>query len=203
MPSETGVMNQALIEVGASTITSRTDGSVSANAVDEIYDDIRDDLLRSHNWNFATKRAKLARVSTAPAFEFDHAYALPSDWLKTVSVHNNDAGHGTMLYKMELIGVQRCIVTSAEDVYLRYVSKVTDPNLMVVDFRTALKFALAVPLSIKLASSNTLREQMKQEAKMSLASARSSDAMGAFPERRPRGSWASSRGGNSSQMTSD
>jgi len=203
MPGETDVINQALREVGATPITSRTDGSPSANTVDDVYDDIRDDLLRGHNWNFATKRVKLARVTNAPAFEFDHAYALPADWLRTVSVHNNNAGHGAVLHRMELIDTQRCIIASSDDIWLRYIAKITDPNLMATDFRRAFVYSLAEALAIPLASSNTLRQQMEEKARRKIGAARSADAQGAFPELRARGSWASSRGGRNTGYFSD
>ena len=195
MPSPTDMINVALRRIGAERITSLTDGTKNANVANDIYEEVRDDLLRSHPWNFATKRVKLAQSATDPVFEFDHAYPLPSDWLRTISVHDNDAGHGTILFRVELIGTQRAIIASADDVYLRYVSKVTDPNLMTPDFRKALEFALARDMSIPIASSNTLYELMEVMAKNALNKARSNDALGASPELRPRGSWASSRGG--------
>ncbi len=195
MASETDIINVALRRVGASRIASRTDGSESANVADDIYDEVRNELLRAHPWNFATKRKKLAQSSTTPTFEFDHAYPLPSDWLRTISVSDNDAGYGTLLYRSELIGTQHAIVTSADDVWLRYVFQVTDPNLMTSSFRTALAFALARDFAISLASSNTLHDRMEIKAERFLNRARSNDALGAPPELRPRGSWAASRGG--------
>lgn len=195
MPGETDVINVGLRKIGATPIILLTDGSASANAADDIYTEVRDDLLRSHPWNFATKRVKLAQLTTAPVFEFDHAYALPSDWLRTISVHDNDAGHGTMLYRMEHVGSQRTIVTSSDDVYLRYVYQVTDPNLMVADFRHALEDAIASALAVPLASSNSMEEKYAIRSSRKLNQAKSVDAMGGFPELRPRGSWASSRYG--------
>lgn len=195
MPGETDIMNVALRMVGQSTITSRGDGSTTANTLDDIYDEVRDDLLRTHPWDFAIKRVQLARSTTDPAFEFDYAYVLPADWLRTVSVHDNDAGYGTLLYRMEYVGTQRCIVASADAIYLRYVYQVTDPNLMTADFRRTLELSLARDLAIPLASSNKLWEQFTLEVRLALARSRSADAMGSFPELRPRGSWASSRGG--------
>lgn len=195
MPGETDVINAGLTKIGASPITSRTDGTAAANAVDDVYDELRDDLLRSHSWNFATKRQKLAQSSTAPTFEFDYAYPLPSDWIRTVSVHDNDAGHGTILFRMEEVNDQRCIITSSSEIWIRYVYQVTDPNKMTADFRSALEFSIARELAIKLTSSNTLFQLMEKRADKALNRARSSDGLGAFPELRPRGSWATSRGG--------
>ena len=195
MPGETDLVNVALVRIGATVITSLTDGSTSANAANNIYEHIRDDLLSSHPWNFATKRVKLARLSTDPVFEFDFAYALPSDWLRTISVHNNDAGHGTVLYRMEMTDNQKAVVASSDNIWLRYVSRVTDPNFMTADFRNALAMVLSRDLSIPLVSSNTMYEQMSKMTDRAIARARSTDALGSFPELRPRGSWAASRGG--------
>ena len=195
MASDTDSANVALRLVGQTPITSITDGSVTGNVVDDLFTELLYDMLRSHPWNFATKRVQLARLSTAPTFEFDYAYAHPSDWLRTISVHDNDAGHGTVLYRTEQVDGQNVIVSSSDAIYLRYVYKVTDHNLMSADFRRAFQLALARDLAIPLASSNTMQEVYSREASRALARARSTDALGGFPELRPRGSWASSRGG--------
>lgn len=180
--------------IGGSRITSLTDGSKNANVANDIFDDLRDDLLRSHPWNFATKRVQLAQSTTTPAFEFDYAYPLPSDWLRTVSVHANDAGTGTVFFREELNGTQRAILSSANQLWLRYIAQITDPNLMPPDFRRAFHTALARDMAVPVAASNTLQQTMDAEAKRVLARARSADGLGSFPERRPRGSWADVRG---------
>lgn len=195
MPGETDVINTAARLVGASAITSITDGTTTANVASDLYEELRDHLLRCHPWNFATKRVQLARSATAPAFEFDYAYVLPADWLRTISVHDNDAGHGTLFYRMEQVASQLVLVASSDQVYLRYIARVEDPNLMALDFRRTLEVSLARDFAIPLASSNTLHDALSRQAERLLAQARSSDAMGGSPELRPRGSWASSRGG--------
>lgn len=195
MPAETDVINVGLRLIGAKPIISLSDGTPSANAAGDIYEELRDDMLRSHPWNFATKRVKLAQLATAPTFEFDHAYALPSDWLRTVSVSPNDAGHGAIVHRLEQIDDQRALLASSDQVYLRYIARVSDPNMMAVDFRRALAVSLARDLAIPLASSNTMHELFARQASQTMARARSADGMGSFPESRPRGSWAASRGG--------
>lgn len=195
MPGETDVVNVGLRLVGASPITSLGDGTPSANVADDIYTELRNDLLRSHPWNFATKRIKLAQSTTTPVFEFDYAYPVPNDWIRTVSVHDNDAGYGTLLYREEYVGTQRCIIASTNQMWIRYIFEVTDPNLMSADFRRALELSLGRDFAIPLASSNSLQLQLEKQAGQKLSQARSSDAMGSFPELRPRGSWANQRGG--------
>ena len=63
---------------------------------------MRDDLLRSHTWNFATKRAKLAPSATPPASGFDNQFRVPSDFLRIVDVSDNDAHTGNVYYKLEV-----------------------------------------------------------------------------------------------------
>src|SRR5687768_15522866 len=110
MPSDTDVVNVAMRLIGQSPIVSLSDGTANANTADDLYEAVRDDLLRSHPWNFATKRVQLARSATTPGFEFDYAYVLPADWLRTISVHDNDAGHGTILYRTEQVNGQNVVV---------------------------------------------------------------------------------------------
>jgi len=195
MPSETDIANAALRYLGADTITSFTQGTNEANAVNDLYSDLRDALLRAHNWNFATKKVALAESSTAPAYEFDNAFSLPSDWLRTVAVHDNDAGTGTFLYRMIQVGGQRVIETDVENVWLTYIARETDPNIMTADFRRLLAYTLASEMAVDLTSSNTLQDQLARKADRLMAQARSADGMGSFPRQRPRGSWASSRHG--------
>jgi len=179
----------------AQRITSLTDGSNNANAAIDVYTQVRDDLLRSHNWNFATRRRKLAQTSTDPTFEFDHAYVLPSDWLRTVSVHDNDAGAGTLLYREEEVSNQGAIVASADEIWIRYIYRVTDPNRMPADFRAALAYSLALAIPGVSNLSAAREDRLEDRAERRIRKAKHSDAMGSAPEQRPAGSWITVRGG--------
>ena len=86
-------------------------------------------------------------------------------------------------------------LASVETLFLRYVYKVTDPNRMAPDFRTAFIYALAVAMP-GIGNISAAREaELLKEAKSRLNRAKSADAMGSTPERRPTGSWHTSRGG--------
>jgi len=190
MSSDVSICNSALIKIGAKTIVSLTEGSKSANACNEQFEKLRDDLLRSHHWNFATKRVQQAQLTETPDFGFDHAYALPSDWLRTVSVHDNDDGVGTIQYRIE----GKKLFTNADQVFLRYIVRVTDPNEMPSDFREALAALLAWELAIPIAQSNTLSELMRQRFERTSRRARSVDAIEDAPTSLPPGSWVLGRG---------
>lgn len=194
MPTETDIANIAIRKVGEARIASFTDGTKAANIMLDIYDETLDGLLR-YPWNFATKRAKLAQISIAPVFGYDHAYALPSDWIYTVSVHGDDSGLHTIDYREEITNNQNSILTNWDEVWLVYTSRVTDPNRMPVDFRLALASLLARELSYGLAQSASMREQFAAEARLTIAAAKSADSINSFPTSRPRGSWANARAG--------
>lgn len=195
MNSVTALVNGALERIGADLITSLDDGSVNANKVLQLYTDLRDDLLASNDWSFAAKRVQLAQLGTVPAFEFDHAYALPSDWLRTIAVHDNDAGVGTFPYRQENQDGIKVLLASREQVYLRYVYRLEDPAYWSASFKVAMIYALAQDLAIPVASSNAMEQRYARKAGAKLAQARSIDSMGSFPIQRPLGSWALSRGG--------
>ena len=192
MPANIDIANRSLRKVGGSRITSFTQGTKNANAVEDIFEDLRDELL-DYPWNFASERAKLARLSTTPGFGWDHAYAMPDQWLRTRSVHDNVDGTGVIFYYMEQVAGQIALVTSADTVYIRYVKRVTDPNLWSVGFRHAYVDALARELAIPIAGSKLLFEKLERTARRTLAAAKSTDSIQSFPERRPRGSWVTSR----------
>jgi len=196
MPSKTEIANGALRHIGGGRVTNvDTDNTPKSQVILDIYDALLKSMLRSHNWNFATKRQQLAQSSNTPEFEFDYAYPLPSDWLRTTSVTPNDAGYSTILYRMEKVGSQRCIVCSSSQLFLRYVFYETDANKYASDFAEALEFALARDLAIPIAGSRSLRSDMKDEYRTAISQAKSTDSQGQFPELRPRGSWAGSRHG--------
>lgn len=193
MASETDLINNALRLIGGSRITSLSDGTKNANVAGDLYEELRDDLLRGHPWNFAMKRVKLAQSTTAPVFEFDHAYSVPNDWLRTVAVHADDGGRTRIVFREELVDDKRMIITDADDVWMRYVSQVVDPNLMAADFRKALITALARDMAVPIAASNTLQQNYEKRANTALARARSNDGLGETAQRRPHGSWAGVR----------
>ena len=191
--SDTNLVNRSLRLLKAGAITSLTDGTKNANVAVDVYSGIRDETLRSHTWHFARKLVKLAKLSTAPVFGFDNAFALPSDWIRTITFHDNDAGLGNAAFEeVEVAGVG-VLASSITDAYLKYVYRVTDPNRMSPDFQTALVYALAIQMPGISNLSTAGWERLELRATRRLNKAKSSDSLGSPSEQRPVGSWVSSR----------
>lgn len=194
MASKVGIINSALVKIGKSALTTLTGGNggnADVNVMNVLYDILLEDLLASHPWNFATKRAKLAQTVDVPVSRFDHEYQLPTDWLRTVKVSDNDEMTGRTNYQEE----DGKILANSDDIYLVYISKVTDPNKMTVEFRETFAFRLAADSAIPIANSKSLAEQMMQRYEKWFRKARSIDTMGDQPPRMPVGSWTSARFG--------
>lgn len=189
MASIVGLCNRALVAIGAETITAITDGGNNANACNEVYEDARDEMLRAHPWNFAVARAKLGRLAEAPAFGFRYAYQLPSDWLRTISVHGDEAGVATVRHKHE----GRAIHSDAADIYLRYIRRITDVNMMDAMFRTALSIRIALDVVDRVAHSESKVARVAKQFEQALRAAKSVDSQEDQPDEIPAGSWIAAR----------
>ncbi|HEU02179.1 MAG TPA: hypothetical protein ENH89_17990 [Aurantimonas coralicida] len=166
-----------------------SDGSKNANLCAEQYDKLRDALLRSRDWNFAVKRFKLAQVTETPVFGFDFAYQLPADWLKTLLVSPTTSDASAVRYAIEA----QTILSNASDIYLRYIARITDPNLMDALFREALSWRIAIDLAQPVTQSTTVMEAMQRGFDTSVSSADAQDAIEDYPPERPESSWVSVR----------
>lgn len=185
MTSNVEICNVALTRLDRERITSLLDGSTSGNDCNAIFGPTREELLRGHDWNFARSRQKLARLTATPTYEFDYAYQLPTDWLTTRAVHQDDGGRSTPAFRME----GQTILSSAEDIYLTYTKALTSPSGMPADFRNLFSYRLAE----QLGKTSTLREEMAKLVRKAENRARSADAIEDAPDRRPQGSWVTMR----------
>ena len=161
MPSETDLLNEALITIGALRITAIDDGSINATHCQTLYPTTRDALLRMHHWNFATGRALLNPSVDAPLFEYSFAYPLPADYLKmrefngtpVTADHVTWEGRWTSRYVVE----SGSLLTNDSPVYILYTKRVIDPNIFDALFYQLLmtwmasKLANAIPKDNKKA----------------------------------------------------
>lgn len=74
--------SQALLLLGAETISAFNDGSAEGKVVSALYETTINGLLARQYWRFATKTAQLSQLATDPPDHlYDYAYSLPSDCL--------------------------------------------------------------------------------------------------------------------------
>ena len=174
MASAVDIANSALNLLGASTISAFTDDSKNARLVNQRYEPVRNRVFRSHAWNCLHKRVQLAQNSTAPVIEYTYAYALPSDCLRVLKVHNGttDSIQSAIDYKLE----GRNIVTDEGTVYLIYVALVTDPNEYDSYLQESISHQLAADLCYAITNNATLANNYMARADERLREARFIDA---------------------------
>jgi len=164
--SKIDICNSALSKLGVEAISSFAQTSKAAVLCNLQYDKIRKKVLREHLWNFAIKRASLAKLAAAPLFGYGAAFQLPADNLLPIEVNIDDdweeEGH--------------TILINSDTCLLKYIYDVTDVSLFDVVFEEVLAYMLAAELAYPLKQSNPLRESMSQSADLALRNGRFYDA---------------------------
>ena len=174
MASVVNMCNSALNLLGASTIAALTDDTKNARLCNQRYEPVRNRVFRSHAWNCLHKRVQLAQNSTAPVVEYDHAYALPSDCLRVLKIHNGttDSIATALDYKLE----GRNIVTDLDTIFLIYISLDTDPNNYDTYLRESISHQLAADLCYAITNNASLANNYMVRADERLREARFIDA---------------------------
>lgn len=171
--SVTQIQNSALIKLGAERIISEDDNSNRAKLVKEQYPKVRDMLLRSHPWKFATYRATLAEVTPKPdtVFDFDHVFALPADCLRVIETSLTAVNY---LSRWQIEGRQ--LMCDSEAVTIKYIGRVADVSQFDDNFCEVLALALADDISYAITQSTSLRDSIKKDYNSALMVARSFNA---------------------------
>lgn len=81
------IANDALRLMGATELTSLSDGSPEAARINAAWNSVLEYCLSRHPWSFALQRVILARAGEV-AFGYKYQFAAPSDALRIVSLCN-------------------------------------------------------------------------------------------------------------------
>ena len=174
MASIVDIANNALNILGASTISSLTEDTKNARICNQRFENVRNRVFRGHPWNCLIKRVQLAQNSTAPVIEYTYAYALPSDFLRCLKIHNGttDSVASNLDFKVE----GKNIVTDEATVYLVYIAKDTDPNNYDSYLYEVLAYQLAADMSYGITNNATLAKNLLVDADEKLREARFVDS---------------------------
>lgn len=190
MASEVGICNRALQLLGATRIAALTEDNVNARACNVAYEPVRDAELRKHPWRFAIKRVRLAASVTAPAFGRTTAFPLPSDCLRVIPT-DPEQQVATLDWQIENGNI---LTDDTAPLNIRYVAKITDPNVFDPLFRESLSAALAVSLCEELTNSNLKLEAAKDTYEKIMLEARRANAFERTAAVSPDSDWFTIRG---------
>jgi hypothetical protein len=173
--SAVSICSNALLLLGDKPIDSFDVNNDRTRLVSNLYTSKRDAVLRAHPWNCATKRVVLAPDTEAPAFGWSYQFTLPGNWLRTLSVGDEDEPEPyTQEGRQLLMDTNVCL--------LRYIwrneAEASWDALLVAAMTQVMVAALTYPIT----KSTTKQATEEQIVKAVLKSARAVDGQENPPE---------------------
>ena len=175
MATQVSIASNALLLLGAKTINSLDEGTDRATLAANLYDSLRDDMLRSHPWNCAVKRVLLAPDAETPAFDYESQFTLPSDWMRTISV-------GAEGYEVDYKHESGKILAGGTSLALRYVFRneveATWDALLV----RAMELKMAAEMAYPITGSASMADMMHNKLLQHMKAARAVDGQDDPPQ---------------------
>lgn len=140
------IWNMALDLLKEQPLASVSDATATARWLTRNYDQQRDYLLQNtYLWKFALDRVQVPADGTAPAWNWDYRYLLPTDCLRIVPPTADGSWDGTPIPFEEESGYLLC--NAAPPLRLRYIKRVTNEGLFSNGFCEVLSIRLALRMA--------------------------------------------------------
>jgi hypothetical protein len=180
------ICNSALIKVGADTIISLSDNNKRASVCNHQYPILRDEVLRSHPWNFAVQTGTLGEITPAPTVgDYSNWFQLPSNCLRVLAVVEPQDAAWEKQGDRILINSSTC--------HIEFIKQETDTTIFDKNFEEALSYRIASDLAWSLTQNAALAEKMLEMYEMMLRQARSFDAQEKSVRQVKTSTWLNSR----------
>jgi len=193
------IVNRALSAIGSTVqITSLDDDSIAAEQATLHFDKLRDGLLRSHYWKFASYIDTLAQLEDETIPQWLYLYAYPSKCLMVRRIFDdacsNPAGdlvydayyfgelwilhHPEYRYKevLSTTSFTKAIAANVTPAYIEYTYQVTDPNLWDENFQEAMVYSLAAKLATPVAGKSDMAKSLMEVASQIVSEAKRLDS---------------------------
>jgi hypothetical protein len=173
--SAISICSNALLMLGAQPINDFTEDSDRARLASNLYEPVRNYVLRRHPWNCAVKRVALAPDVTPPVSDWAFQYTLPSDYMRSLAVGERGA---EIEFKIE----SGKLLCDDNPCLLRYVWRNENPatwdDMLVWGMTMSMKAVMAYPIT----QSTSLDQVVEAALKDVLKQARAVDGMDDSPE---------------------
>ena len=179
MASKVDLANEALLMLGANSITSFTDNDSNAVLVNRFFDGERDAVLRSHRWNCAITTANLASLATTPIIDWKYKFTLPTDpyCLRVLDVRTVTGD-----IKLDHAIQGRELFTEESTVDITYIQRLEDTTLFDALLYQAIVFRMAWKLAFPITRDNKVMTQMGGMYESVVRDARAIDSQEGTPE---------------------
>jgi hypothetical protein len=172
MNSPVDIANQALIILGEKQIVSFDDGTTAANIMSVMYEPVKRNVLRMHEWGCATRVSRLALLQDAPVDPYWHfAYAKPDETIRIIDVFSD----GICRYNRREWQVEEDVIVSRiGNAIARYTYDIPEPKLD-AHVEALLVARLALDTAYSITASNTREGNLTALYKEKLMEARTTD----------------------------
>lgn len=171
--TETSICNGGLIKLGADPISSLSEDVKNARLCNARYEFLRNEVLESHPWVFATKIAELASVVWTSNNEWQYKFALPTDYLQMQRGED---------WKQDFEVFDGYLYANESPIKIKYTAEITAASRFSTVFAECLSWRIAAELAYAITNSNTVAEQMMKAYMLALKEARYADAHKRSPE---------------------
>jgi len=205
MASEVDIANRALSKLGEARITSLSEASKPARAMNARYEHLRDAELEAHPWRFAVTRTTLPKLSAAPSWGYANEYQRPADDLRPLAIGDHaipvaalglyysssgyDAFSGA---PFEIINGNIHTDLGAPLKY-EYIARVANSGAFPAQFVEALACRLAVDACEELTQSASKFDRVEAMYREAIKTARRTNMLYRPPSTRPTGPWNRAR----------
>ncbi len=184
MPNNVDICNKALLKIGERFITSLLDDNTAARACNKAYQPCLTEMLISHPWNFALKRAALAADVATPVWGYSNQFTIPSDSLRLWRIENDP---------IRSVEGDKILINASGPLNVLYIFNNQDTTQYSAKFIEALALRIAVEIVDSLTSSNTRKQTLYQELDAALSEAKRFDSQENIPEDYVEDDWVTIR----------
>lgn len=168
--SAISLCSKALIKVGANGITSFDENTAEARVASQLYGMVRDGLLSSYPWRFATAQQELNQLVAEPTADYKYAFALPLDLLRILCAGEGRRGSG-LAYRV----CENILQTDSRRVILTYIFRPQEESFPPF-FDELLVAKLAAEFCLPLTESAARSDLLNRQAESLLSRAKLIDA---------------------------
>lgn len=176
MYSQTNIANLALAYLGQPPISSLQQNNDRARWISLFYDPVREEVLRTHDWAFATVEKPLV-VIEAPVVQGQVAYSYPTDALFIRRIFAPQKPHLAVAFeeRFDVNSHTRILITSIQQAHVRYTRRMTDETQYDPAFIKCFALALACDAALALTGDVALAARLQQKYTLYLEEARRSN----------------------------
>lgn len=189
------ICNYALNHLGQRSITSLTESSNEARKCSQVFELVRDSVLRAHDWSFASKTDALAMLSET-IIGWDYLYTKPVNCLfvrRVFNLGNEKEEVPTEFEELKSpLGI-KAIATDIDEAYAKYTVKITDPNDYDSNFVEAFSYKIASVLAKPLTGDMAIMTEMERLYNTSLPEAKRVNKSGGYKKPSTYSSYLSAR----------